>query len=390
MTHQWSQGTARHPSGAVHGLYDNYSNSRAPKEQSMNSAGVEPYGRFTPFVKNLENFFGEPRPSKKALAMDEVYEKENSDYPEAFHLLWNDPGRSNSHVATMLLEKTKASENWQLTRMAPWQLKDGGLGISWNEVRYHKHMLDREPEESVPRLMTSTRTQGSAQMVRYGIALLLEATFASTPAGVHDYHMNIEQIKVATVETCSYGVMVSVLCHVPFQDTQLASSATNQLSDMSKLNEMFQEECAAWGIVHKQPNGYDRVKTKLRKIMSSRPMGKDGNFTVVPAGMGAFLQHSHDAKFYLEGRSDSRNIGAEQALSHTVVESRMFSMGEKSLGHDPCFRHQTVGGFLTLDDSSLVNVAASEYRTHMLDSVGFNLEADKEHRFRYAAQYLRT
>lgn len=350
-------------------------------------------------IKHLTTFFGEPNPMRKYEFDNAPYESENQDYPEAFTKLWGSNGRSgaagfqsNEYIRKVLIEKTKASENWQLTVMAPWtEHKGGGLSFSWEEIRFNRHMLDREPEESVPRLMTQTATSGSASMVRYGISLLLEANFAATPIGQQTYLMNLEQIRVATVETCSYGVMVSIMEHTPYHNSYNIAHQQAEQRDKQKLDEMFKEECSSFGMAHKEADSYELIKSKLKGILASRCNTDEGNFTVLPEGMGKFVQRSRDVKYYLDGRSRASNIsGLDRPADQTIVDSRAFSQGEWTPGHDPCFRHVTIGGFSTLDDSSLLNMEVEKYRTWMLNFMGYDEDSDDFYEFRYKDIYQKV
>lgn len=369
---------------------------------NFRTAGDKPYAPFeTKTVEDIKTFFGEPSALRKiqladlAAKTNDSYPQENNDYPEAFSRLWGSNGTgtyvSNSHMSKVMLEKTKASENWQLTVMAPWKHHtDGGLYFTWEVISFDQHMLDREPEESVPRLMTNRRTSGQASLIRFGIALLLEANFAQTPAGVQMYLMNLEQIKVATVETCSYGVMVAILEWEPYKDLFQKSSAQSQ-STIGDLNKLFAEECAMWGIVHKHARGYDRLAARLRKTMSSRPGGTEGNFTVIPSGMGAYLKDSLDARFYLTGQAKSRDItGLARDKTHTIVESRQFTAGEGTPGHDPLFSNRTVGDQMTLDDSTSRSIGVDKWETRFMDCIGHDMENDQLYQFSYADLYQKT
>lgn len=350
-------------------------------------------------IKHLTTFFGEPNPMRKYEFDNAPYESENQDYPEAFTKLWGSNGKSgaagfqsNEYIRKVLIEKTKASENWQLTVMAPWtEHKGGGLSFSWEEIRFNRHMLDREPEESVPRLMTQTATSGSASMVRYGISLLLEANFAATPIGQQTYLMNLEQIRVATVETCSYGVMVSIMEHTPYHNSYNIAHQQAEQRDKQKLDELFKEECSSFGMAHKETDSYELIKSKLKGILASRCNTDEGNFTVLPEGMGKFVQRSRDVKYYLDGRSRASNIsGLDRPADQTIVDSRAFSQGEWTPGHDPCFRHQTIGGFSTLDDASLLNMEVEKYRTWMLNFMGYDEDSDDFYEFRYKDIYQKV
>lgn len=245
-------------------------------------------------------------------------------------------------------------------------------------------MLDREPEESVPRLLTNTRTSGQTTMVRYGIAMLLESNFANTAIGHAVYLMNIEQIRVATIETCSYGVMIAILEHQPYEDPfdhQYHAMDEGSLS-RHQLDDRFAEEIANWGIMHKSAGGYESIRARLASVLSRR-CGQEGDFTVIPEGSRSHTHKSSDRNNFQEN-SVKKGISLGGSA---VVQSRPFLQGTGTAPHDPCFRHQTIGGFMTLDDLHLSTTDPKDYRTDFLDVIGYNENKDDWHTFKYRDHY---
>ena len=403
MSKAWhDQGGMRHMSKGIPDAHVN--DPHASHGMSSFGSTGDAWSGMQSKIDGLKTFFGEPSAARVARLKEEVakgvYEQEYQSYPEAFSALWgNENGgmAHNGHITRTLIEKIKASENWQLSHMAPWQYSHA-LSFAWDEIRFNKHMLDAEPEESVPRLLTSTRSSGSASMTRYGIALLLEANFASTPAGQRTYLLNLEQMRIATVETASFGAMIAVLQHEPYENQYdaMRRGDSSFASTMEGITARFDAETTMFGIVHKSADGYATVKDKLRTQLSSRLNGTDGNFTIVPRGMGTAVQRTHDNKFYLDGRAASRTITHDLraaglgAHDSVIVESRPFSNGEGEEGFDPLFRETTIGGFSTFDDTTLGNVPVGEYRTDMLDYDGYDCDGDRLHRFRFRSFYDKT
>lgn len=346
-------------------------------------------------VAELKTFFGEPDPDRlaklNAANYNEFYEQESYDYYDIFSKLWGGNGNGetrNGFLSRVIVEKTRASENWQLTRMAPWRYHPNGTDIAWNIALFNRHVLDREPEEAVPRLLTSTRTQGRASMVRYGLALLLEATFATTPEGRRFYSLNLEQIRVATVETASHGVMISLMEHEPYQDPFTQQFRTAGSRSKKDVTDMLNAEIRQWGIVHKSREGYNLITSRLKGILQRRNPGLNGagDFTVVPFGMRQFVEQSADRKFYMDGPDARGRINID---GEAVVESREFTQGSHQPGEDPCFRHQTIGGFMTFDDAHLGSSDAdvAKYSTDQMNAFGYDAEKDAFFLFRYRNLY---
>jgi hypothetical protein len=379
MSHNWGNSDAplsmARPQGqpGMSQRNDGYDPARA---YSVGVPGTGSQSRQNDKREHLKTFFGEP--TRPPTTNRDYYEKELEDYPAAFTSSYGDGNGGftpNGYLSRVLIEKAKASESWPLTRMAPLiHHSAGGLTFSWDEVRFNQHMLDREPEESTPRLLTQSKSSGSASMVRFGIALMLESNFAGTEIGRQTYLANLEQIRIATVETMSYGVMISILEHEPWVSNNEGQRGS-VIRDKPALDRLFKEETSMFGIVHKEINGYDKIRAKLKATMSSRIGGAEGDFTVVPQGMGFYLQNTMDAKYYLDGHAADKD-GIKSITGPAVVESRSFSKGEKTEGHDPCFRHVTIGGFQTLDDSNMRNQDVRNYTTPRMDIKGYEEDGD--------------
>ncbi len=335
-------------------------------------------------IEHLKDFFGHP--SKNVDQLQNEYDNshrygdvEYEDYPEAFKAFEG----KNNYLQRVMIEKIKASENYQLTRMAPWFLTDS-MKFEWNEARFHKHMLDREPEESVPRMTSHTYRNGSASMVRYGICLMLERNFYLTPKGQQTYLFNIEQLRIAAVETCSHGVMVAVLEHEPCEDWNDRYMNKNTRSKLD-LDDLFKHETGEFAVIHKSKDGYKSLKSKMMSILSERCNGESGDFTILPQGMLEFTKESIDeGKYYLDG---GKGTGMGITINNaSVAQSRGFSYGEHTVAVDPFFRNTTIGGFGTLSDEN-ARGEIENYRTSHMNCSIYDESMDKFQALRYSDIY---
>ena len=346
-------------------------------------------------MKALSIFFGNPEHGRLKNVTDwAAYEKESSDYPEAFAQLWGDPTNEgkltpNGHLSRVLIEKTKASESFPLSILAPLQRHDGSLDFTWDLLLFNKHMLDREPEQTLPRMLSSTRKSGMTSMQRYGICLMLECTFMETPVGRQTFLMNLEQMRIATIETMSYGAMVAMMEHKPFVDSnsRIAQAAENESMGIQDLNKLFQREVAQWGCVHKDIYGWATLQENMRTELEARADGGGGRQTTVgPNGIVKFMHQSHHSRYYLDGPSAENIAKARQGTA--IIESRQFSLGPHTQAHDPNFRRRTIGAFKTMHDLELVStLKPEEYETQFLDIIGYDQNKDAFYRFRYHQYY---
>jgi hypothetical protein len=148
MPNQWGN---RDGMGGLNGRSSALSNQRQAYPAfngshfaSVGNVGTSEKGnRLNDAVGHLSNFFGEPNGDVSKIGRydpeGDLYEQENNDYPEAFGRYWGgttEDGIRNGHLSRVMLEKAKASQSYQLTRMAPWmEHSAGGLEFSWDVTR---------------------------------------------------------------------------------------------------------------------------------------------------------------------------------------------------------------------------------------------------------------
>jgi hypothetical protein len=372
-------------------MHDNFGSSNT---WSITNANDKTGGTIKDRYEALKGYFGEVRHNRKIDLMNETYEKENSDYPEAFAKLYGggEDGQfdRNGHLERVMIEKTMASKNFYLSRMAPWKLHEGSLDFDWSKTLFTETMLDRLPEESVPRLMTSRATHGRTSMLRYGIALLLEATFAETPQGRQTYIMNLEQMRVACVQTASYGVIVSIMEHQPYVDALARGRIQDGKAekDFEQIDRDIQDEVDRFGIMHKEAHGVQKVLSEMRKILTNR--GKRANFSMFPQGSPIFAAELEgENKFMVTGHATPNDVDRSHRADVTC-ESHAFNMGDDEPGHDPMFRHRTIGAFGTLDDLDVRDEDVAQYRTKQMDSLMYDQTLDEFFVAKYGHGYRYT
>lgn len=394
MSSGWHNGGGlNRPSTHASTYSSNYNDSLPINTWATTDSAETEAGSLRDKYEKMKGYFGEVKRDRRDL-LSEHYEKENSDYPEAFSRLWGGQQDGvfdrNGHMERVMIEKTMATKNWYLSRMAPWKQHESSLTFEWSKTLFTEPMLDRLPEESMPRLLSSRRTGGRTSMLRYGIALLLEATFAETPLGRQTYIMNVEQMRVACVQTASYGVMISIMEHTPYVDVWRRGNAwdSRQERDFDALDKELNDEVDNWGVMHKHTNGMRIVLDRMRATLTNR--NKRANFTMFPQNTGRFQRSVDlDNKFFVTGHATSQDVDRSQT-EEVTCESHAFSMGENEEGHDPIFRHRTIGAFATLDDIAVRDDDVAEYRTRHMDTVMYDQSLDEFFMAKYALGYKLT
>jgi hypothetical protein len=384
-SHQWSAGNGANRYGnqgsSTNQITDRTKGMDFNNYQSTGQLG-SPVGALKDRIEHLKDFFGHP--NKNMDEMQRAYDEshrygdiEYEDYPEAYKAFEG----HNGFLSRVLMEKIKASENWQMTRMAPWVYSDASTW-KWSEARFHKHIMDRSPEESVPRMTTHTYRSGQASMVRYGICMMLELNFLSTPQGQQTYLLTIEQLRIAAVETASHGAVINVLEHVPFEDWNDKYVNQNQRSK-NDVDLLMKEECSQFAAVHKSKDAYATLRDNLRNQIINR-CGESPDLGILPQGMVKFTKESlDDGRHFLDGGKSGSGV---PLLSASVVESRGFSYGEHSVAVDPFFRDTTIGGFGTLSDF-YARGKIEDYVTAHMDCRIYDESKDRFETIRYRDLY---
>lgn len=321
---------------------------------------------------NMKGFFGEIKPGREHLFQSTQAEAENQDYPEAFQQLWGNQSEGvlerNGHIEKLMIEKTVNGDSFWIQTLAPWTYSTSRY-ITWNATIFNKTTLDRLPEEAVPRLMSNRRMGGATSLMRYGIALLLEATFAETAIGRRTYLMNLEQIRVATTDTAAYGVLITLMEHKPYTDQYARGESSVRGVDLASIDERLITEIDGFGIMQKEADGGDLVRSRMRKTLAAR--GVSPNVMIWPSGTSTYVAMGSSGDLFNQ-------------------ESMPFSTGSDEGAHDPLFRHRTIGAFLTLDDAAVRKLPVEEYRTSHMDTIAYDGMADKFFFARYADGYRYT
>lgn len=326
--------------------------------------------------EGIRNFFGNPR-FEYQTNYENFIEEENYDLPDAFI-------GKNDRMTQLLISEITKEELWPIYYLFPWK-KTKSMSVEWDQWIFNDHMLDRVPEESVPRLLTSHRKQGKTSLCRYGIAFLLEHGFYLTEMGHQHFAMNVQQIKNATVETAAYGALHSGMNCEPYEDPQdkwRSTSARNRVD----IDEQFREEIELWACLQKTENGAQIVCDRMRNTLIQRNH-KEGNVFVFPQNTRKYLEDKYASMAYaLTGFG----IGAkfvnpiDKAIQGAAYfESRGFRQGEHNPDDDPTERMQTIGSYNTMNDRAVADIPGRDFHIGELDRIIYNGDTDDWDRISY-------
>lgn len=369
MSGMWPQGIR--PSVAE---MPSFLNSRSTLEyEPYSTAKNAPMGmtQYKDHVEQLMRFFGQP---KKPILIDpeDSYDKEHLDLPDAYE-------GKNLRMRNILIDMIQESELYPIRVLFPLQRNEDSMTIQWDTWNFNMHQLNRQPEESTPRLLSFNKSSAQESFVRYGIGLMLEHGFYKTPMGRETYMMHLVQIRNATVETMAFGAMVAAVNHAKYKDPNDLYRQT-AARDKSMLERLLSEERNRWAQAQKTPYGLRLAESALSRIMISRN-GMDADSVVIPDRMfdNAGLQDEHRL-YYLSGKAggapSDAQIEAKSFKGKRHFRSRGFRMADHRPAEDPCYQDQTIGGYFHMVGAHLVDVPPEDYRTSMMDTFIFSRAKD--------------
>lgn len=330
---------------------------------NLDGTGKALFGE-NPFVE----FFGAPI---KKLPTTSPETRTHYDHFEAFN---DAPNLFLTEYAIRVL--TEQDVFW-MREVLPWADGSGMNTLNWWRWTFNNHILNRRPDESVSKLLTSERSSGSEAMVNYGIALEMEYNFFNTAAGRRHYWMQHKQIYLAIMETAAMGCALELLNVEPPSD----SSVLTRQPTMNKTEflAVLKREVQFWNIFTKQENGWKIAIRMASDVLAQR--GVNPTYAIFPRGAAAFIQTARPElrQSHISGRP--YNDATEATLTYngmTIRESRSFLRGEKQPPFDPFFQWRTIGGYICMTASTTKNVPPNDYRHEMRKIFQFSESANDE------------
>ena len=153
----------------------------------------------------------------------------------------------------------------------PWA-KTEQVNVTWNEWHFDNHLADRVPHEGVSRLITTSKREFKAHIVRRGLAFIMEADYAGTPEGDEQYNHNVMSISQAVQETQNHDTVFALLSSKNYYKLWQQRFGTMQVS----LRQITDHEINLFGSVS-LPGGDDVLSVVVED--HKRLMAKKG---VVP------------------------------------------------------------------------------------------------------------
>jgi hypothetical protein len=287
----------------------------------------------------------------------------------------------NLFMDSIMIDRISKSQQFLITEVLPWRVDTTRMNIRWQQWRFNQHMLDRTPEQSVSRLLTSNQTNFEVGLVRYGIALMLEHGFMKTAKGRKNYEMNIQQIVNATVMTLMKGAWIQLL-HVNHTDDNSGNHPEMSINNEQDALQIIERELAYFHILGKGPDAFVQLMESERIRFRERT-GEDPDYVVGPAGFLAYARNLPKYYFPMVGsyKAGSKSDDVSTRMGGiTFREVPKFNLGKEERARGPSERVVTTSNFLKWVRG---NCPPAEFSSASMDIRTYDYDNNNEVPLRY-------
>lgn len=326
-------------------------------------------------------FFGQLTQEMEQNPYDD-YPRDTFTLPEAYR-------GPNVYLRRILATWISEADQWPIREMLPWKAFDGKMQIEWEIWSFDDHMLERVPERSAGRLLTSRKESHQDYMVRYGIALLLDHEFADMPDGAECYRKNLLQIVNASIETFCHGAMMAVMDDKAIGVPKRHLVVGMDDNSTAAIEERMRQDMSMWAIVQTTENGLQIAIDRCEATLLAR-LKRSGDYCVLPRGVSKYVKQRPENRYYfIAGPSTGGNRQARRD-GLTMREGRRFRVGAEQPDVDPMESERTIGGFFCFDDDHIQSDADwKTYKTSFMDTRIFSETHDDWYIAKYSNALLK-
>jgi hypothetical protein len=302
----------------------------------------------------MESFFGPYRGSHEDMRADEQLAHETYNLPRAYE-------GKNKFLEEVLDFKIRKEDEFYTSKLLPWSFTDD-LHVAWEIFSFNRTLADLEPHQGVPRYVSAQSESHTDNLLRRGLAFIIEHGFYKTERGKRHFSLNLQQITDAVHTTCFFGVIHALLAgqnyykewHIKFG---------NQIT---RVNDLHQLERRRWGIVQKKKNGLYLLDAEIKHEMKRE--GIAPNVWVFPDKMGIYVNMVGEHQLDYHQRGPEANTNRESGdQKHSfrglpVFEAQSFDVDFTGQPIDLMVRERQCGEFFTLkkDETKFVYNASTD------------------------------
>lgn len=288
----------------------------------------------------LESFFGPYHGSHETMRADEQLAHETYNLPKAYE-------GKNKFLEEVLDFKIRKQDEFYTSRLLPWQYTDD-LSVKWEIFSFNRTLADLEPHQGVPRYVSAQSESHNDNLLRRGLAFVIEHGFYKTERGKRHFNLNLAQITDAVHTTCYFGVI-----HALLQGQSYYKEWNRKFGrQISRHNDLMQMERRRWAIVQKNKNGLYLLDAEVRHEMKRE--GIVPNVWVFPDRMLIYVNMVGDHQLSYSERGPEANSNRESGDNKTtfrgtpVFESQSFDVDFTGQPIDLMVRERQCGEFFVL------------------------------------------
>ena len=293
----------------------------------------------------LESFFGPYTGTSQDMRADDALAHESYNLPEAFK------GR-NKFLERVLDYKIRQEDEFYTRALLPWEYTDD-LHVAWEIFSFNRTLADLEPHQGVPRYVSAQQEAHTDNLLRRGLAFIIEHGFYKTERGKRHFALNLQQISDSVHTTCYFGVIHALLSGQNYYKEWHKKFG----QQVMRANDLMQAERRRWAIIQKDKNGLYILDAELKHELKKE--GVIPNVWVWPDKMGIYanMVGEHRTKFAERGPQANANLeSGDQRTSFRglpVFESQSFDVDFTGEPIDLMIRNQQIGSFYVLDNGSV-------------------------------------
>jgi len=223
----------------------------------------------------LTNFFGPVQGHHEELRADDRLSHETYNLPRAY------VGK-NKYLEETLDFMIRKEDEFYTRSLLPWEYTDQ-LHLQWEIFSFNRTLADLEPHQGLPRFVTQESEKHTDNLLRRGLAFIIEHGFYKTERGKRHFALNLQQITDAVHTTCYFGVIHALLSGKSYYREWQRKFGRQ----VSRRNDLFAEERKRWAVVQKSRDGLYLLDAELKHELKRE--GVVPNLWVFPDKMGIYV-----------------------------------------------------------------------------------------------------
>lgn len=255
----------------------------------------------------------------------------------------------NKHLEDVLDFLIRQEDEFYTERLLPWHYTDD-IHVQWEIFRFNRTLMDVEPEQGVPRLVTAETERRTDNLLRRGLAFIIEHGFMTTERGRKHFMLNLQQITDAVHTTAHFGVMHALLTsRTHYKEWRRTHSRLGKHE-----RNLMKHERDTWALVQKSPKGIHILDALLKHEMKRNGVVPD--VWVFPPKMSIYLDmvpeqattYKERGQLALNNLEEDRSLKGIRWRGTEVFETQSFDIDFDYGDTDLMNRSQMCGEFFVI------------------------------------------